>query len=77
MILSHGRAMQPHEKAVERPGLKSAQRSAALAAALTQGRDLFRAVPARYTTDRPLIGVVGERPARKPLRSLTSPSFVP
>jgi predicted nucleotide-binding protein (sugar kinase/HSP70/actin superfamily) len=48
------------EAAVSRSGLKPAQRIASLVATLTEARDLFRAVPARYTTDRPLIGVVGE-----------------
>jgi predicted nucleotide-binding protein (sugar kinase/HSP70/actin superfamily) len=48
------------EAVVERPGLKAGKRLKSLVEALTGARDLLRAVPARYTTDRPLIGVVGE-----------------
>ncbi len=45
---------------VERPDLSSRDRFAAILAALTQSRDLFHTVPARYTRDKPLLGVVGE-----------------
>ncbi len=48
------------EAVMEDPNLSSKQRLEELAKALTQARDLFRAVPAKYTRDRPLIGVVGE-----------------
>jgi predicted nucleotide-binding protein (sugar kinase/HSP70/actin superfamily) len=48
------------EAVLQRPHMTSRARLAALTAALTEARDLFRAVPTRYTTDRPLIGVVGE-----------------
>ncbi|MDP6636137.1 MAG: hypothetical protein QGG42_14650 [Phycisphaerae bacterium] len=46
--------------ALETPGLSTSDRLDELVAALTKSRELFRAVPARYTTDKPLIGVVGE-----------------
>lgn len=42
------------------PDLRGRKHLAAMTEALTQARDLFRAVPARYTKDKPLIGVVGE-----------------
>ena len=48
------------EAVVEKPRMKAGARLAAVVEAATRGRDLFRAIPARYTTDRPLIGVVGE-----------------
>jgi len=48
------------EAALSRPGLTVRRRLDALVEALSAGRDLFRAVPARYTSDKPLIGVVGE-----------------
>jgi predicted nucleotide-binding protein (sugar kinase/HSP70/actin superfamily) len=48
------------EKVVETPGLSCRKRMPLLIDALTEARDLFRSVPARYTRDRPLIGVVGE-----------------
>ncbi len=48
------------EKVVEDRGLKPAQRFEKLVETLTDCRDMYRAVPARYTKDRPLIGVVGE-----------------
>ncbi len=41
-------------------GLATKERLAALTAAVTRMRDRFRAVPARYVKDRPLIGLVGE-----------------
>lgn len=46
--------------ALETSGLSTGQRLDALAEALTKSRALYRAVPAIYTTDKPLIGVVGE-----------------
>ena len=48
------------EAPVQAQRLSSGRRIEALVDALTRARDLFRAVPARYATDRPLIGVVGE-----------------
>jgi len=48
------------EAVAENPDLSSKDRMAELVEALIKSRDLFRAVPARYTKDRPLIGVVGE-----------------
>ena len=48
------------EKVVETPDLRPGDRMAALVEALKGGRDLFHGVPARYTKDKPLIGVVGE-----------------
>ena len=41
-------------------GLSGSRHLRALTDALVRVRDLFRSVPARYTKDRPLIGVVGE-----------------
>ncbi|MCL2700330.1 MAG: hypothetical protein FWE88_01400 [Phycisphaerae bacterium] len=48
------------ERVCETPGLGAGEHMARLVDALTKGRDLFHAVPARYMKDRPLIGVVGE-----------------
>jgi predicted nucleotide-binding protein (sugar kinase/HSP70/actin superfamily) len=48
------------EAVVERRDLASRDRFAGIVEALTTSRDLFHAVPARYTKDRPLLGVVGE-----------------
>jgi len=48
------------EDVLSRPGLSVRRRLDELVDALSKGRDLFRAVPARYTTDKPLVGVVGE-----------------
>ncbi len=44
----------------ETPGLHGAKHLAAMLESLTEARALFCAVPARYTRDKPLIGVVGE-----------------
>ena len=54
------RALGVLEKVLEDPRLKGPQRFRAVGSALLEIRGLFRAVPARYTPDRPLIGVVGE-----------------
>ncbi|NLF29379.1 MAG: hypothetical protein GX591_00670 [Planctomycetes bacterium] len=54
------RSLEEVEAVLERPDLDSRERMAALVAALTAARDRFRNVPAHYTTDRVLIGVVGE-----------------
>lgn len=48
------------EQVMGDPDLKTRDRMAAMVEVLTRGRDLFREVPARYTKDRVLIGVVGE-----------------
>jgi predicted nucleotide-binding protein (sugar kinase/HSP70/actin superfamily) len=42
------------------PGLSSNERVARLTRVVARVRDRFRAIPARYVKDRPLIGVVGE-----------------
>jgi predicted nucleotide-binding protein (sugar kinase/HSP70/actin superfamily) len=54
------RSIEFVEAVLEADDLSSAQRMDALLQALLRSRDLFRAIPARYTKDRPLIGVVGE-----------------
>ncbi len=54
------RGIELVEKVVQDPELSSRDRFKALNEAVVRVRDLFRAVPARYTRDRPLIGVVGE-----------------
>ena len=41
-------------------GLSDRESLAGMVEAMTQARGLFEAVPARYTRDRPLIGIVGE-----------------
>jgi predicted nucleotide-binding protein (sugar kinase/HSP70/actin superfamily) len=48
------------EAVVEHPRMSSRDRMAALIETLIRCRDEFRNVPARYTRDRVLIGVVGE-----------------
>ena len=48
------------EESIEQPGLRLKDRLPAMVEALTDVRDRFRAVPARYTGDKPLIAVVGE-----------------
>ena len=48
------------EAVVERPDLSSRDRFGAILEALTASRDRFHAVPARYTRDKPLVGMVGE-----------------
>jgi len=48
------------ERVVGDPDLNARARMQALMDALVLARDLFRAVPANYTKDKPLIGVVGE-----------------
>ncbi len=48
------------EAIIETPELPDRVRLAKLGDALRAIRDRFRAIPARYTKDRPLIGVVGE-----------------
>ena len=53
-------ALRQIVKVAETPGLHGRDHVEVLVEALTEARDGFRAVPARYTRDRPLIGVVGE-----------------
>lgn len=47
-------------RAVEVPGEKKGEKLARIVAALREGRELFRRVPADFSSPRPLIGVVGE-----------------
>ncbi len=48
------------EQVVAQPGLTLSDRLAAMLASLTRTRSAFRSVQARYTKDRPLIGLIGE-----------------
>ena len=48
------------EEVAANPDLSITERLSGLRQALIKSRNLFRSVPARYTKDRPLIGVVGE-----------------
>lgn len=48
------------EAVIEQRGISNRARIKRLVEALTASRDAYRNVPARYTKDRPLIGVVGE-----------------
>jgi predicted nucleotide-binding protein (sugar kinase/HSP70/actin superfamily) len=57
---TYEQSLQRLEQVCQRPDLKGRPRFSAVLEALTQARDLFRGVPARYRKDRPLIGVVGE-----------------
>ena len=57
---AYAEAMVLLEKALERPNIKAARLMSDVIEALAKIRALFRAVPARYTKDKPLIGVVGE-----------------
>lgn len=54
------RSLDLVDEVMSAPDVKFSRRRAQLVDALVTGRDLFRGVPARYTKDRPLIGVVGE-----------------
>ena len=54
------RAVCRMEGVLEAPDVPGRRRLAAIIEAVTAIRDDFRAVPATYTTDKPLIGVVGE-----------------
>jgi len=54
------RGIELVEAVVEAPDLSAADRMDALVEALVRARERFRAVPARYVKDKPLIGVVGE-----------------
>ena len=57
---AYAEAAELVDEVVSRRGLSGRDRMAALIEALTKARDLFRAAPARYVKDKPLIGVVGE-----------------
>jgi len=57
---AYERAVGLIEAVAETPDLDGGARLRAMIDALTRGRDLFHAVPARYVKGRPLIGVVGE-----------------
>ena len=46
--------------AIRKPGISHKQKLANMRHALTRARDAFRAIPAHYDPERPLIGVVGE-----------------
>ena len=48
------------ERIFEKPGLSVNERLRQLVTAMERMRDRFRRIPARYTKDRPLIGLVGE-----------------
>ena len=48
------------DEVTSRPDLTGRKRMNATLDTLVRIRDMFRAIPARYTKDRPLIGVVGE-----------------
>ena len=54
------RSLDLVEAAVSDRSLNDRQSLAEMIRALSAARDLFEAVPARYTRDKPLIGVVGE-----------------
>lgn len=54
------RGIELIERVLEKPDLASKKRLAMLTEAMTEARDIFRDVPARYVKGRPLIGVVGE-----------------
>lgn len=54
------RSMQLVEEVLEDPEISSRRRFPALIEAMRRSRGIFRNVAARYTKDRPLIGVVGE-----------------
>jgi len=53
-------SVRDFERVFEKPRQRIGKRLGELVDAVTRMRDRFRAVPARYTKDRPLIGLVGE-----------------
>jgi predicted nucleotide-binding protein (sugar kinase/HSP70/actin superfamily) len=57
---AYARSQEILEGVLETPGLKGRAHMDSLVDALTEGRDLFRNVPARYVKGKPFIGVVGE-----------------
>jgi predicted nucleotide-binding protein (sugar kinase/HSP70/actin superfamily) len=57
---AYARGIQMLSGVLETPGQKTSVLMRRLVEALEPCRDLFRSIPARYTRDKPLIGVVGE-----------------
>jgi predicted nucleotide-binding protein (sugar kinase/HSP70/actin superfamily) len=57
---AHTQAIRGIERVLERPGMRVEARMRQLESALLAGRDAFRRVPARFSRERLLIGVVGE-----------------
>ncbi len=53
-------AVTEFERVLAQPGLSTNERVARLTRVVRAVRDRFRSIPAKYTKDRPLIGVVGE-----------------
>ena len=58
--VAYSASLDDLQRIVEQRGLKTKQRLAELVAGVERMRDRFRAVPAKYVKDRPLIGLVGE-----------------
>ncbi len=54
------RSLDMMEEVVAQPDLKGRARFKAVEETMLEIRELFRSIPATYTKDRPLIGVVGE-----------------
>ncbi|KKK49850.1 hypothetical protein LCGC14_3130900, partial [marine sediment metagenome] len=57
---AYRKALSMLDRVVSNPQLAGRSRFNAMLGVLVEIRDLFRSVPAKYTRDRPLIGVVGE-----------------
>ena len=57
---AHAQALAEVEKALEEPGVPTEKRMKRLISVMTEARDNFRKVPAKYSRKRPLIRVVGE-----------------
>ena len=55
-----GNALDDVCDAIREPGVNHKQKLANMRSALIRARDAFRAIPAHYDPERPLIGVVGE-----------------
>ena len=55
-----GRALHTLDEVVSDPALAGRKRFRAMMDVMLTMREMFRAVPATYTKDRPLVGVVGE-----------------
>ena len=53
-------AIEVVEAVIMKPKLSASKRLSLLVEALEEAREIFHKVPAKYTKDRPLIGVVGE-----------------
>ena len=70
----HGECLDLLCGVIERQDLESKDKLEALVAAMTEVAERFSQIPARYTTDRPLIGVVGEIYCR--LDSFTNASLI-